>query len=709
MARPRHADAGAAAQAYLDCPAGENPKYVLAPRAPWIGDRVRRHDGQARTYAATGGGEWVLGANEIAQVAELGGGSQAYAHGIRLQNAAGKITRDFMPVDSWQHEDGAQMRAPTTRGANCPKCGKLASSFPAHKVNCTGCAAEVVIPGDKPQPVKGLQPNGRWPQPLKVPAGVDIKSVKQLVETAKGIPRVRQTIAVQDRAGKKQELSDDMQVAAGQRLQLQVHRPPLQELNERLDRIDSQGMRLATAVERPPWEEDYVLHCLPTDKDPGLLGSGGFASVFRCRRKGAPADTPDLYAVKQMMKTRISDTYSQVRQSLVEICCSMTLPVHPHLIHIDEVRHDRDRLYYIMPLVRGTELYSIIQDKALQAKLTQQPVIARLMRQLFAALEHLHGRGIAHRDVKPENILCDPDNRFHVTLIDLGLARFCGDPVAATPGGLAGLPATAQLTGQKKADPLAEVDFGSLDDSKPITGNMQKQSLAYQAMLDVMPTPGAMTVAYAAVEAIQSALQQEERTRRQLPMMDVYGAGATCFACLVRQVPFLRMREMQKMQPREWMKNMAERAKLGIEAERGWDEVQRLLDPEGCNFIKKLMVGCDQRYTAEQALRDEWLCKYSKPEDVCQPLATPMPDAARFQRPCAAAPAAGKSPVHRPAQPPAPEASPTNVMRKRPAEDHMVGAEGLNALEQGQLLSIVPGGARQLSDDGSSTEGASAS
>lgn len=66
---------------------------------------------------------------------------------------------------------------------------------------------------------------------------------------------------------------------------------------------------------------------------------------------------------------------------------------------------------------------------------------SKFFRQLCSAIKHMHKLGIAHRDIKPPNILLDENN--NLKLIDFGLGNFygpreylntpCGSPCYAAP------------------------------------------------------------------------------------------------------------------------------------------------------------------------------------------------------------------------------------------------------------------------------------
>jgi pSer/pThr/pTyr-binding forkhead associated (FHA) protein/tRNA A-37 threonylcarbamoyl transferase component Bud32 len=90
---------------------------------------------------------------------------------------------------------------------------------------------------------------------------------------------------------------------------------------------------------------------------------------------------------------------------------------HPNVIPILEAGEESGMLFIMMRLVEGTDLRELIASEG-----RVQPLrAARICRQVGAALDAAHARGLVHRDVKPANVLLARAD--HVYLSDFGLAK----------------------------------------------------------------------------------------------------------------------------------------------------------------------------------------------------------------------------------------------------------------------------------------------
>ncbi|MET8840371.1 serine/threonine-protein kinase [Streptomyces rubiginosohelvolus] len=82
----------------------------------------------------------------------------------------------------------------------------------------------------------------------------------------------------------------------------------------------------------------------------------------------------------------------------------------------------------VLEFVDGTVLY----DAMIKARPLRIPTAAAIIGQLCEILHLVHERSLVHRDVKPENIILEPDGR--VRLIDMGLAIAPGVPTEMGSG-----------------------------------------------------------------------------------------------------------------------------------------------------------------------------------------------------------------------------------------------------------------------------------
>lgn len=142
-----------------------------------------------------------------------------------------------------------------------------------------------------------------------------------------------------------------------------------------------------------------------------LIGSGGMAYVYRC----VSLSTGRIVAVKVLREEHREDEEFR-RRFQREARAGLSLS-HPNIVGSLDVGEDQGRPYIVLEYVRGYTLKQLIRERG-PLPVKQATDIAC---QLLRALEHAHGNGIIHRDVKPQNVLLD--KRGVPKLADFGIAR----------------------------------------------------------------------------------------------------------------------------------------------------------------------------------------------------------------------------------------------------------------------------------------------
>ena len=162
-----------------------------------------------------------------------------------------------------------------------------------------------------------------------------------------------------------------------------------------------------------------------------VLGEGSYSKVRLCFNLHDHA----YYAIKTLNRSllRISGIGPDSGLAKVqrEIAIMKKLR-HENIIALHEVIDDpmSNKIYMVLELAAYGELMSltdsgdVIPDEDGQTTLPKEEV-RRVMRSVLAALRYAHQHGIAHRDVKPQNILMTADST--VKLTDFGVSIFVDD------------------------------------------------------------------------------------------------------------------------------------------------------------------------------------------------------------------------------------------------------------------------------------------
>ncbi|GJP38793.1 hypothetical protein CLOM_g23204, partial [Closterium sp. NIES-68] len=146
----------------------------------------------------------------------------------------------------------------------------------------------------------------------------------------------------------------------------------------------------------------------------GELGRGkvGVLRACRCRATGR------RFACKTISKAAMicEQECEEVRR---EVQMMQRARGHPAIVAMHEALEDPRAVHVIMELCLGGELFHRIVTRQCYS----EPAAASVACQLASALAFLHAQGVAHRDVKPENILlCSHGDDTTIKLTDFGAA-----------------------------------------------------------------------------------------------------------------------------------------------------------------------------------------------------------------------------------------------------------------------------------------------
>lgn len=248
----------------------------------------------------------------------------------------------------------------------------------------------------------------------------------------------------------------------------------------------------------------------------GKLGRGGMGIVYRAedeklRRTVALKVLPDDFADDEQKRKRF------LREARVAGSIN-----HPNVATVYEVGEIEGRIYIAMELAAGVTLRKLMEERRLD-----ETEAVKIGVEIARGVSRAHARGIAHRDLKPDNVMVDEAGK--VKVLDFGLARTveisaAGEEsatwtqegrIAGTPGYMSPEQATGR-TADVRTDvfALGVILYEMLAGRRPFVGETSMEVVIATSRDQPSPlSKSAPTVSHAVGAVVMRCLEKEASLR----------------------------------------------------------------------------------------------------------------------------------------------------------------------------------------------------
>jgi serine/threonine protein kinase len=151
------------------------------------------------------------------------------------------------------------------------------------------------------------------------------------------------------------------------------------------------------------------------------LGKGATSKVTLMVRKGCPTE---LYAVKEFRGKSSRETHEEYEKKVKSEYTLAKSLHHPNIVETIRLCTDHGRWNHVMEYCSEGDLFGLVNKKYLTKDDREKDRLC-LFKQLVQGINYLHTNGVAHRDIKLENLLITSDSKLKIT--DFGVSDvFCG-------------------------------------------------------------------------------------------------------------------------------------------------------------------------------------------------------------------------------------------------------------------------------------------
>lgn len=156
-----------------------------------------------------------------------------------------------------------------------------------------------------------------------------------------------------------------------------------------------------------------------------VVGRGGMGMVYKARDRELVEDV----AIKMLRSDAMNGDPSVIERFKTEIRLARRIS-HRNVVRTHDLGESAGAYYVTMEYVEGITVRDLIDMRGHLSA----PSTLGIAQQLAASLEVAHDEGVIHRDIKPQNMLLDPDGVLKV--MDFGIARLAESTSTLTQAGM---------------------------------------------------------------------------------------------------------------------------------------------------------------------------------------------------------------------------------------------------------------------------------
>ena len=150
-----------------------------------------------------------------------------------------------------------------------------------------------------------------------------------------------------------------------------------------------------------------------------LLGQGGFGRTYLVEDQGR---FNELCALKELNPPQGDYAFGKSKELFQREAQILHQIEHPQIPKFRATFEEDHRLFLVQDFVEGKTYREILDNRRTRGFVFAEKEVVDLMQKILPILTYLHGKGIIHRDIAPDNIMLRDRDQLPV-LIDFGVVK----------------------------------------------------------------------------------------------------------------------------------------------------------------------------------------------------------------------------------------------------------------------------------------------